>query len=139
MGNSANKDGRCRREQGPNLLLILAATATLVAGAAVVTWAEAVQSREEEASQRGLEEDMHCRLPEVSQPQPPYEDTDHNLRCIICLSRKVNMLFKNCGHACMCEECIKVMAGICQSKEEVLACPMCRARGPLQKVYFYSS
>ena len=43
---------------------------------------------------------------------------DENGMCVVCYERKVAVALMNCGHACVCEECSKVLT----------ECPMCRNR-----------
>ena len=38
--------------------------------------------------------------------------------CVICLLTKPNTLYCNCGHICVCEECIEI--------KRLTACPVCR-------------
>ena len=38
--------------------------------------------------------------------------------CIICMDKKPSVLFCNCGHKCICEECYKL--------KSISACPICK-------------
>ena len=49
--------------------------------------------------------------------------------CIICMDDKPNILFCNCGHLCICEECYKkkilLTCTVCQIKT-LYTCPVCK-------------
>lgn len=46
-------------------------------------------------------------------------DTNCNL-CVICMEQPVEIVLYKCGHACMCNECVK------QIRKESQRCPICR-------------
>lgn len=56
------------------------------------------------------------------------------IKCVICLTNNPNILFTDCKHLCMCEECyIKIL-----STDNVIKCPMCRniiSNGGTTKIY----
>ena len=43
--------------------------------------------------------------------------------CCVCLSKPSNVLFTNCGHLCICEECNN---NLNDTAEDNIKCPMCR-------------
>ena len=55
---------------------------------------------------------------EESVPPKPLEKTFKFDQCVICLDRKPDVLFINCNHMCVCNECEK--------KHPFLKCPYCR-------------
>ena len=46
--------------------------------------------------------------------------------CVICLSTKPNVLFCNCGHTCICNECNKI--------KKLDACPVCRTKNTTLRI-----
>ena len=46
--------------------------------------------------------------------------------CCICLSSPSNILFTNCGHLCICENC--------DNKLSEAKCPLCRTKVTQQKI-----
>ena len=42
--------------------------------------------------------------------------------CVICLSNPPNILFSQCGHLCVCEEC----EDISETERGSVKCPLCR-------------
>ena len=46
--------------------------------------------------------------------------------CCICLTKPPNVLFSNCGHLCLCEECNDRFDSNHNFEEGKLKCPMCR-------------
>lgn len=50
---------------------------------------------------------------------PPSEPVPENLECIICLSRKKNIILWPCKHVCICDTCLK---------NDITKCPLCRTR-----------
>lgn len=49
-------------------------------------------------------------------------------KCSICLDNSIEQVFIQCGHACICNECV--------SKLEKKCCPICRANSKTIKIYF---
>ena len=49
--------------------------------------------------------------------------------CVICLTNLPNVLFCNCGHLCLCEECDKV-----KSLEN---CPVCKIKNTIKRTIKY--
>ena len=47
------------------------------------------------------------------------EKTCKEDKCVICLTNPPNILFCNCGHICVCEECSK-------TGESLEKCPICK-------------
>ena len=47
--------------------------------------------------------------------------------CVICLTNPPNILFCNCGHLCLCEECDKV--------KSLSVCPICKTENTI-KIFF---
>ena len=45
--------------------------------------------------------------------------------CVICLTNPPNVLFCNCGHLCMCEECDKV--------KSLNTCPVCKTETTIKR------
>ena len=60
------------------------------------------------------------------------EDLRVNIRstredmCCVCLTKPPNVIFSNCGHLCLCEECNDRLNGNHNFEEGNLKCPMCR-------------
>ena len=44
-----------------------------------------------------------------------------NRKCVICLERDSEYIFKQCGHQCICEECYQNKGNI-----DILKCLVCR-------------
>ena len=44
--------------------------------------------------------------------------------CIICMDKKPSVLFCNCGHKCICEECYKIstpsICPVCKTDNEII-------------------
>ena len=51
--------------------------------------------------------------------------------CVICWKKRINVIFKECGHFCICTDCDDVMSQVTTSKR----CPICRSRGDTQEVF----
>ena len=49
------------------------------------------------------------------------EETFKEDECVICLTNPPNILFCNCGHLCVCEECSK-------TGESLENCPICKTK-----------
>ena len=49
------------------------------------------------------------------------EKTFKEDECVICLTNPSNILFCNCGHLCVCEECAKTGEGLEK-------CPICKTK-----------
>ena len=49
------------------------------------------------------------------------EKTFKEDKCVICLTNPSNILFCNCGHICVCEECNK-------TRESLENCPICKTK-----------
>ena len=46
--------------------------------------------------------------------------------CIICLTNLPNVLFCNCGHIAICEECDKM--------KSLNTCPVCKTKGTIKRI-----
>lgn len=67
-----------------------------------------------------------------------HNDDDASVRCVACLDSPAVMLFSECGHLCCCEACVQHMARnvkVAPREAVLLACPQCRQRGPLERIY----
>ena len=64
--------------------------------------------------------------------RPRAEDVRVNIRstkenmCCVCLTKPPNVMFSNCGHLCLCEECNDRLNDNHNFEEGNLKCPMCR-------------
>ena len=64
--------------------------------------------------------------------RPRAEDLRVNIRstredmCCVCLAKPPNVMFSNCGHLCLCEECNDRLNGNHNFEVGNLKCPMCR-------------
>ena len=48
-------------------------------------------------------------------------------KCVICLTNPPNILFCNCGHICVCEECNKTI-------ESLEKCPVCQTKNTILRI-----
>ena len=55
------------------------------------------------------------------------EKTFKSEECIICLTKPPNVLFCNCGHLCVCEECNK-------TGESLEKCPICKNENRILRI-----
>ena len=46
--------------------------------------------------------------------------------CVICLTNPPNVLFCNCGHLCICEECDKT--------KSLKNCPICKTESKIKRI-----
>ena len=60
--------------------------------------------------------------------------------CVICLTKEPNILFCNCGHQCLCEECdekhsVSVINSSCIFCDNVVrsACPVCKTENTIKR------
>ena len=66
--------------------------------------------------------------------RPREEDLQINVRsiredtCCVCLVKHPNIMFSNCGHLCLCEECNDRFNGNHNFEDDNLKCPMCRKK-----------
>ena len=54
--------------------------------------------------------------------------------CCVCISKPSNVLFPNCGHLCLCEDCNKSLNDNHDFEEGNLKCPMCRTEVTQQRI-----
>ena len=47
-------------------------------------------------------------------------------KCVICLTNLPNILFCNCGHLCLCEECSKV--------KSLSVCPIYKTKNTIKRI-----
>ena len=72
--------------------------------------------------------------------RPRAEDLRVNIRstredmCCVCLTKPPNVMFSNCGHLCLCEECNDRLNGNHNFEEGNLKCPMCRTEVTKQRI-----
>ena len=45
--------------------------------------------------------------------------------CVICLTGPPNVLFCNCGHLCLCDECDKI--------KTLIVCPVCKTKNTIKR------
>ena len=55
------------------------------------------------------------------------EKTFKEDKCVICLTNPSNILFCNCGHICVCEECNK-------TRESLENCPICKTENIILRI-----
>ena len=55
------------------------------------------------------------------------EKTFKEDECVICLTNPPNILFCNCGHICVCEECNK-------TRESLEKCPICKTENTILRI-----
>ena len=66
--------------------------------------------------------------------RPREEDLQLNVRstredmCCVCLTKPPNVMFSNCGHLCLCEECNDRLNSNHNFEVGNLKCPMCRTK-----------
>ena len=66
--------------------------------------------------------------------RPRAEDLQINIRstrediCCVCLTKPPNVMFSNCGHLCLCEECNDRLNSNHNFEVGNLKCPMCRTK-----------
>ena len=53
------------------------------------------------------------------------EKSFKSYECIICLTNLPNVLFRNCGHLCICEECGKM--------KSLNTCPVCKTKSTIRR------
>ena len=60
--------------------------------------------------------------------------------CVICLTKELNILFCNCGHLCLCEECdekhsVSVINSSCIFCDNVvtITCPVCKTENTIKR------
>ena len=66
---------------------------------------------------------------QIFEPQNSIENknkTFRSIECVICLTEPPNVLFCNCGHIAICEECNK--------KESLEQCPICKTENTILRI-----
>ena len=72
--------------------------------------------------------------------RPRAEDLQINIRstredmCCVCLTKPPNVMFSNCGHLCLCEECNDRLNSNHNFEADNLKCPMCRTEVSQQRI-----
>ena len=72
--------------------------------------------------------------------RPTVEDLQINIRitkedmCCVCLAKPPNVMFSNCGHLCLCEECNDRLNSNHNFEVGNLKCPMCRTEVSQQRI-----
>ena len=72
--------------------------------------------------------------------RPRAEDLQINIRstkedmCCVCLAKPPNLMFSNCGHLCLCEECNDRLNSNHNFEAGNLKCPMCRTEVSQQRI-----
>ena len=56
--------------------------------------------------------------------------------CIICLTKPPNVLFCNCGHLCVCEECsgVNEINTLSDLRNEPIKCPLCKTENRILRI-----
>ena len=75
------------------------------------------------------EEDSEYSEDEEIEEEIKQINTDKSFKsdeCVICLTNPPNVLFCNCGHLCMCEECDKV--------KSLNTCPVCKTENTIKRI-----
>ena len=86
----------------------------------------------EETVNRLVEERINQLAQNAVNERPRAEDLRVNIRstredmCCVCLTKPPNVIFSNCGHLCLCEECNDRLNDNHNFEEGNLKCPMCR-------------
>ena len=68
------------------------------------------------------------------------EDLKNNIKCTkeetccVCLSSPSKVLFPDCGHLCLCEECNNSLTTNHNFEVGNLKCPMCRTEVSQQRI-----
>ena len=65
---------------------------------------------------------------EESEEEEPIINTDKSFKsdeCVICLTNLPNVLFCNCGHIAICEECGKM--------KSLETCPVCKTKNTIKR------
>ena len=97
---------------------------------------QAVNQLDEEAINERVNQLVEERINQLAQntvnERPRAEDLRVNIRstredmCCVCLTKPPNVMFSNCGHLCLCEECNDRLNDNHNFEEGNLKCPMCR-------------
>ena len=75
---------------------------------------------EEERIRREEEEEEEKRNKQINTDKTFKSD-----ECVICLTNSPNVLFCNCGHLCLCEECEEV--------KSLVVCPVCKTENTIKR------
>ena len=74
----------------------------------------------EEARRREDEEEKEKRNKQINTVKTFKSD-----ECVICLTNSPNVLFCNCGHLCLCEEC--------EELKSLVVCPVCKTENTIKR------
>ena len=135
-----DKNGETTRESKPYEVISLSINAPykvyIVIGIYCHPGEQAVNQLDEEAINERVNQLVEERINQLAQnavnERPRAEDLRVNIRstredmCCVCLTKPPNVLFSNCGHLCLCEECNDRLNGNHNFEEGNLKCPMCR-------------
>ena len=75
--------------------------------------------------------------------RPTVEDLQLNVistredMCCVCLTKPPNVMFSNCGHLCLCEECNDRLNNNHNFEVGNLKCPMCRTKVTQKRIITY--
>lgn len=66
-----------------------------------------------------------------------------NMSCVVCMARRREFVFVDCGHVCVCGVCLRGLRDRArsndgESKDDICLCPMCRRkvlREPIRVYY----
>ena len=78
----------------------------------------------EEDSEYSEDEEIEEEIKQINTKQ-----TFKSVECVICLINPPNVLFCNCGHLCLCEECNKV--------KSLKDCPICKTENTIKRTIEY--
>ena len=96
-------------------------------GSAFLFLSEAKRVMEEVRWERVMEEvRRESRRSEEQEPTINVEKCFKYDECIICLTNLPNVLFCNCGHIAICEECEKM--------KSLNACPICKTKITIKRM-----
>lgn len=72
----------------------------------------------------------HINVPDIELVDTKLDD---NMSCCICLNRKVNTIFVDCGHLCICDKCAQELKNCIDG---LRVCPICRTLSKTKLVYY---
>ena len=89
-----------------------------------------IEERREEGEQSEYEENWEDEDEEpITRVEEKQINTVKSFRsdyCIICLTNLPYVLFCNCGHLCLCDECDKI--------KTLIVCPVCKTENTIKRI-----
>ena len=97
----------------------------------IVVWYTILRSRNEISRERReqIEREIENWRKEKERAQINKSRTFKSDECVICLTNPPKILFCNCGHLCLCEECDK--------KKNLETCPVCKTENVIKRTIEY--